>query len=159
MRYVLLLALIGCGGPEFTTFEPDTAADAGTVGPFADGSVPLYDLPGREAGAPREDSFVEAEAAAAAAPEAAPTCTPWSTSSACPSVACVEAGTGCTNLAWGIYIDAPGFNGCEREQAPIVCQCVETFDCACLQAHDPCPDGMHFQSCSAVGAPTVVCAQ
>jgi hypothetical protein len=167
MRYVLLLALIGCGGPEFTTFEPDTEADAGTVGPFADGSVPLYDLPGREAGAPRDAAgavdapTLEASATVEASmQDSAPVCAAHSVNFA---GTCFDGLSSSATVAVWVVNPPPttGCGGSAGSGTPPPCMCAYT--CACLAAHSTeiaaCDGNGGWGSCSeSNGYPIVVCA-
>jgi hypothetical protein len=164
MRAVLcaLLFVTACGGAEFTPDLFDSSREAGTQ--EAQAALPAPEastLP--DTSPPEGDAGTEASSVLEASPDV---------SDAAPDVLdAPDTYDGCTpmpELIWiysGHAIVGPqtfcltDLNGINQATMPKPCQCVETYTCACLLAHQSLCN--HVVSCEDVpdGGPNLRCSQ
>jgi hypothetical protein len=158
MKRVWLLALLGCGGAPFTSIYADPNAlaygdDARAVRADAEPDVTTESDVSADV-ALEAGPALSAEAASMPVEASAPVCTPFP-DGATGAVSCLDGATPIVQMP-RMPDQFVAVNSCGIRWTPPECKCVETYTCACMQAHRAC--GGAWVSCQMEnGSPAVTC--
>jgi hypothetical protein len=150
VRFVLGIALVGCGGAPFDADPPDAGLVVAVHDATARDSPSMVDA--SPIGAAHEASGLFPEAAADPPDVCAPVIVTPPADGGPVFAGCIVNATlsSIVPAFYAVLIDG----SCALERTPLACQCASTYSCACLKANTTLCDGACDES---GGAPIVSC--